>query len=164
MWNTEKVRELQQAIRVIFWDRRRAEKIYPDGIYGPETSGAVRILQQMEGLPETGEVDHDTWDAAINGYLTVLEGQRMEALPIFPNASFQLQRGAGGLMVGLVQGILQKIAEVYGNIPSPSLTMQYDLHTEQAVAAFQQKVHLPVTGHLDRTTWNILSILYDISV
>lgn len=164
MWNTEKIRELQQALRVIFWDRRRAEKIYPDGIYGPETSGAVRIMQQMEGLPETGEVDHDTWEAIINSYLAVLESKKIENLPIFPNASFQLQRGAGGLIVGLVQGILQKIAETYGNIPFPYLTMQYDLLTEQSVAAFQKKVWLPVTGNLDRATWNILSILYDISV
>ena len=162
MWDAVKIRELQQAIRVIFHDRRRAEKIYPDGIYGPETSAAVRILQQMEALPVTGEVDRATWDAAINGHLAVLESSRIEPLSVFPNASFQLQRGAGGLMVGLVQGILQKVAEVYGNIPSPRLTMQYDLLTEQSVAAFQQKVHLPVTGRLDRATWNIISVLYGI--
>lgn len=160
MWDTVKIRELQQAIRVIFHDRRRSEKIYPDGIYGPETSAAVRILQQMEELPVTGEVDRATWDAVINGHLAVLESTRIEPLSVFPNTDFQLQRGAGGLMVGLVQGILQKVAEVYGNIPSPRLTMQYDLLTEQSVAAFQQKVHLPVTGRLDRATWNILSILY----
>lgn len=164
MWNREKIRELQQAIRVIFWNRRRAEKIYPDGIYGPETSEAVRVLQQMEGLPETGEVDHETWDTVINGYRAVLVGQRIEWLPVFPNVHFQLQRGASGRIVGLVQGILQKIAEAYSNIPSPYLTMRYDPQTEQSVEALQQKVSLPVTGNLDRTTWNILSILYDISV
>ncbi len=164
MWNSEKIRELQQALRVVFWDRGRAETVYPDGIYGPETSGAVRIMQQMEGFPETGEVDRDTWDAVIAEYLAVLESQRIESLAVFPNTSFKLQRGAGGLSVGLIQGILQKLAEMYGNIPSPNLTMQYDLLTEQSVAAFQQKVRLPVTGDLDRATWNILSILYDISV
>ena len=34
-----------------------------DGIYGEQTRQAVRALQQDAGLPQTGVVDFDTWEA-----------------------------------------------------------------------------------------------------
>jgi hypothetical protein len=34
-----------------------------DGIYGPDTTAAVIIFQNLYGLPVTGIVDEETWDA-----------------------------------------------------------------------------------------------------
>jgi peptidoglycan hydrolase-like protein with peptidoglycan-binding domain len=164
MWNVEKIKELQQALRIILHDRRLPETVYPDGIYGVETAQAVRMLQQMEGLPQTGEVDLDTWNTVMRCSREIQERDCILPLQVFPNPDFQLQPGAGGLLVGLVQGLLQKLSEIYGNIPCPNLTMQYDFLTEQAVSALQRQGALPVTGILDRLTWNLLSSLYGLSL
>lgn len=44
------------------------ENVPQNGIYGPETTAAVRAFQRRNLLPETGEVDKRTWDALIRSY------------------------------------------------------------------------------------------------
>ena len=56
------IRELQQFLFGISHYNVRIPVIIPDGIYGPETAGAVKIFQQEYGLMPTGEVDRYTWD------------------------------------------------------------------------------------------------------
>ena len=54
------IRELQQFLFGISHYNVRIPVIIPDGIYGPETAGAVKIFQQEYGLMPTGEVDRYT--------------------------------------------------------------------------------------------------------
>ena len=52
---------------VATWERQadsRGWRIgHIDGSYDEETAAACRVMQQMLGLPVTGTVDYETWDA-----------------------------------------------------------------------------------------------------
>ena len=81
-------------------------------------------------------------------------------IPVFPNGDFALVPGAGGLLVGLVQGIFQRLHETYKNIPAPALTWIYDRETAEAAAVIREKAGLSPGEELDAQAWNVLSRLY----
>ena len=85
--------ELQDALEQILTSRGFPGVVYPDGIFGPETTEAVRMFQKMEGLPQTGEVDRTLWDLIQTRLTELIEQGRIQPLPVFPNDSFVLQPG-----------------------------------------------------------------------
>lgn len=61
--------ELQSALRHMSKENDRIRPILtPDGIYGEETKLAVKSFQKFVGIPETGIVDCDTWEAVFGKY------------------------------------------------------------------------------------------------
>ena len=57
----DKVLQMQQQLNRISQNYPAIPRISADGIYGPETSNAVRIFQGVFNLPQTGIVDYATW-------------------------------------------------------------------------------------------------------
>ena len=57
----EKVRQMQEQLRVISEAYPAIPKVEADGIYGPATVQAVEKFQSVFGLPVTGAVDYSTW-------------------------------------------------------------------------------------------------------
>lgn len=57
----DKVRQMQDQLRVISGAYPAIPTITADGIYGPATEAAVRKFQSVFGLPQTGTVDYRTW-------------------------------------------------------------------------------------------------------
>lgn len=57
----EKVRQMQEQLRVISDAYPAIPKVEADGIYGPATAQAVEKFQSVFGLPVTGTVDYSTW-------------------------------------------------------------------------------------------------------
>ena len=57
-----KVRHLQYMLSMLSEFIPQIPPVTTDGIYGPQTSDAVRAAQRWFGLPETGTVDEKTWD------------------------------------------------------------------------------------------------------
>lgn len=57
----EKVRQMQEQLRVISEAYPAIPKVEADGIYGPATAQAVEKFQSVFGLPVTGIVDYSTW-------------------------------------------------------------------------------------------------------
>lgn len=57
----DKVRQMQEELRVIAGAYPAIPEIKADGIYGPATEGAVEVFQSVFGLPVTGKVDYATW-------------------------------------------------------------------------------------------------------
>ena len=155
------VLELQQALRAVLAASGYPAALYPDGFFGPETGRAVRLFQQLYGLPETGEVDQALWEAVIAASRQVNRGQEVSRLPVFPNAGFVMQPGSTGDLVSEVQRLLREVSRQYRNIPSPAVTGVYDGPTEAAVRRLQQGGNLPETGMLDRLSWNLLVSLLD---
>ncbi|MCI9227034.1 MAG: peptidoglycan-binding protein [Dorea sp.] len=56
-----KVRQLQEQINIIAGSYPAIPKVTVDGIYGPATAAAVRKIQSVFGLPQTGITDYSTW-------------------------------------------------------------------------------------------------------
>ena len=154
------VYELQDALMQIFLAQGIRGAVYPDGIYGPETAEAVRAFQQTEGLPVTGEADRETWERIQTRLYAIIKALEVLPIPVFPNGDFALVPGAGGLLVGLVQGIFQRLHETYKNIPAPALTWIYDRETAEAAAVIREKAGLSPGEELDAQAWNVLARLY----
>ena len=62
------VRLVQYALGELELIYKGFDSVPQNGIYDAATMAAVRSFQKRHGLPETGEVDRETWDALANTY------------------------------------------------------------------------------------------------
>lgn len=158
------IRSLQTMLRVIAEMDNRYVRIVPDGIYGPETIRAVSVFQRSHGLPVTGITDQPTWDAVVAVYEPALiEQDSAYPLEIILNPSQIIRKGERHPHLYLVQGILSALAEIYQSILPPSLTGILDEATAEALSSFQYLSGIPITGHLDKTTWKHLALQYPLA-
>ena len=67
----EKVQQMQNQLNRIAQNYPRIPTITPDGIYGNATAQAVRVFQEVFGLPVTGIVDFSTWYKISQIYVAV---------------------------------------------------------------------------------------------
>lgn len=131
--------------------------VLPGRDFTDEAGLAVRAFQQAYGLPVTGEIDTDTWDAIVSAYHTLTDPQL--PLVLFPAPGFLLMPGDTGELVHLTQVLLNLAARRFANLPQIPVSGSYDADTEQAVRRLQEVSGLPQTGRLDRDTWNRLAAL-----
>lgn len=82
----EKVRLLQYMLSVLSEYIPEVPSISVDGIYGPNTSAAVRAAQRWFGLPITGAVDEITWDEIYDQYAGI-ENTTLRNGETFPTQS-----------------------------------------------------------------------------
>ena len=103
------IRELQQFLFGISHYNVRIPVIIPDGIYGAETAGAIKIFQQEYGLMPTGEVDRYTWDKLADVHREIF-------INIIRPDAFRknslLIPGSAGPVVYLVQVMLNTISDL----------------------------------------------------
>ena len=158
------IRSLQTMLRVIAEDDPRHTTLVPDGIYGPETMGAVSTFQSIHDLPPTGITDQPTWEAIVAQYDSA-EIRRGEAEPIqlIFNPGQIIRKGQRHPHIYILQAILTVMGDTYESIPKPSLTGILDEPTADALAAFQYLAHLPETGNLDKVTWKHLALHYPLA-
>lgn len=133
------------------------------GYYGPETSEAVRALQEKYNLEVNGKVDIQTWAALDKDYRNIMEEIPEGCLntkTIYPG--YVLSPGMGDQNVALIQTYLQKISQYYPQIPSVNVTGVFDDLTEAAVRAMQKEFNIgEVTGFIGAPTWNLISEIYE---
>lgn len=73
---------------------------------------------------------------------------------------YNLNIGASGDNVRMIQEQLNAIADVYSQIPKVAETGQYNEQTADAVREFQKIFNMPVTGIVDFPTWYRISGIY----
>lgn len=69
--NEQNVFELQTALRALRRTHKNLPLINPDGFFGVETTEAVILAQEFFGIPQTGEVDFETWTLLFEHYFDV---------------------------------------------------------------------------------------------
>lgn len=111
-----------------------------DGTFGPSTEHAVKMVQRVNGLSETGVVDERT--AGVLGL-----GNASSPETPAPAGSV-LQYGSRGDGVKRVQTLLMQ-AGITVNGGADGI---FGLATQRAVRTFQQAKGLPVTGQVDAAT------------
>ena len=110
--------------------------LIPDGVYGENTANAVRLFQQQNQLPPTGETDTATWNAIAQAYRQEVRPTVLH-LRLFPTGITAYAPGDKGSAVFVIQGV-------------------YDTATKNAVQQFQELTPLPPSGTVDAATWNHL--------
>ena len=133
-----------------------------DGVYGGATDEAVRAVQRTFGLPVTGIVDENTWEALYRAYLGIVETIPIEytAGNIIPFPGRVLRVGSDGEDVRLLQQYLNYIGRYFSEIPFVEPTGYYGNRTEEAVLSFQGRFGLEENGVVAAPTWNAITTLY----
>lgn len=151
------VRSLQTMLRVIAEDDGSLPTVVPDGIYGPSTMIAVTAFQRRVGIPVTGIVDENTWDAVVAAYEPALiRVGKAEPIEILLEPGEIIVIGQRSPYVYLLQGMLAQLSRDHTSILLPGLTGILDPNTSDSLKAFQLLAGLPTTGTLDRVTWRHL--------
>lgn len=122
--------------------------------YQTQTKNAVTKFQEYNGLPATGDVDADTWNAIFNSLEVVPSDATPRPTASVSGVAFKkkLAYGSTGNEVKLVQDKLKEL----GFFTRAKTTNGYYSETQAAVKKFQEYNGLPVTGNVDKTTWDAL--------
>lgn len=158
------VRSLQTMLRVLAEYDDRYETVVPDGIYGQTTVSAISNFQRVHGLPVTGVADQQTWEAVAAEYepalIVVTEAQPVE---IILNPNEVLRRGDQSPYLRVAQAMLWVLSEAYGSIGSPGQDGILDAATADSLSSFQALLGLPMTGELDKITWQKLALHFPLA-
>ncbi len=154
---------LQKYLRQLAFFDENIPFVPIDGNVGSATTEALRAYQARRGLPVTGVADRETWEALYEDYLISLEEEappsRFSPFPSEPK-DYALKSGDEGFAVSAVQHMLEEIA-VFFPITAVGVTGNFDETTRDAVSEVQARYLLPITGEVDKLTWNALVRLYD---
>lgn len=149
------IKELQTYLHAISFFNNKIPRIIPDGFYGKETALAVRAFQREYGLPDTGKTDFATWNKIVGVYKYIQHSNPI-AYNIYPSPEYILRQGDSGLLVYILQAMLNDIGKHFDNMPELEVSGKYNKPTIDAVKAFQEKVGLPRNGEVNSGTWNML--------
>jgi peptidoglycan hydrolase-like protein with peptidoglycan-binding domain len=85
--------------------------------------------------------------------------KQVSGVPVsWPGSNLNI--GASGSNVRMIQEQLNKISDTYYAVPKLAVNGQYNQQTSDAVKAFQQTFDLPATGVVDLATWYKISAIY----
>ena len=128
-----------------------------DGLYDEGTAISVKSFQKTFGLLETGTVARMTWDAMIVIYLSIAaDSPAARSAPQGDYPGYVLVLGSAGPAVLELQEYMNNIASLYcGGKFVPELGI-FDKTTQNSVMLFQNALDLPVTGAVDRATWEAI--------
>ena len=153
---------MQEFLRVIAMRDETLPVLIPDGIFGTETEATVKIFQKNNGLPETGEVDNDTWDRIIEVYTKArVYAEPPPSTQMFPASDFIIQEGEDGAFMLPLQSMILAVTRRFSNIPDFELS---GVHTGDAVATtreLQKYLDTECDGEIDIHCWHHISRLYE---
>ena len=132
----EKVKELQKLLNKRL---NRKDDVKVDGVFGPKTEDAVKIIQYQFLLKQDGIAGPLTWKS--------LRANAPVDKPI-------LRRGSTGEQVSIVQKVLED-----GGYDTGAIDGNFGEKTETAVKAFQKDKKLVADGIIGDKTWDALSKL-----
>ena len=158
--HAEATPNLQRYLRQLSF----AEETIPappiDGVFESATRDALLAFQRSRGLPATGTADLKTWEELYRSWrASVAENAPSERISVFPRTpkNATLRAGSQGFAVSAVQFILRELERVYPEFSKIEVNGIYDPTTEEGVRVFQERNALPITGTVDRLTWNLLA-------
>ena len=157
------VYELQKFLRTIkLVDQKTTNLINPDGIYGSETTDAVREFQKEHSLPITGEADFATWTRIYEEYLIALEMiTAASAIRGYPSGVDVLKFGDIFDEIFILQFLLRKYEERTGSDKRVEMNGIFDENTENAVKDIQGLLNLSKSGTVDKALWNRLALYHN---
>ena len=157
------VRTVQYYLNILAYFNSNLADLPLDGVFGPETTNAVRIFQQYYGLPVTGVVNTATWNVLNRIYSETVEflpqGYSGEYGKLYPG--YFLSEGMSGENIRDLQTYLSLIGKNLEAIPEIPVTGYFGSQTREAVIAFQNAFGIPANGAVGPITWNTIVQQYD---
>ncbi len=127
-----------------------------DGIYGTATRNAVMKFQRENSIASTGTVDRATYNMLYEKALEA-EFEMSEPLPIFLFTNGRsVAKGEKSDFVMFLQIILNELQIAYDTYEALEVDGIFGNDTENAIKEFQEKNRLPLTGIVNKKTWNAL--------
>lgn len=124
------ISDIQTYLREIHQSGANVRSVIPDGIYGQHTRDAVSDFQRSIGIPETGEVNKDTWNAIYAAYDDARRNLNMqEGITPFPALDEIMTEGDSGTSVLMLQAMLNTIAGMHINIAMNDMNGYYGENT-----------------------------------
>lgn len=152
--------EIQHYLRDIAQVHPDIPRVSLSGLYDPGTQNAVAEFQKKFQIPITGKIDFNTWSAIIREHKNCIHCIKApKNVSCFPNEMSELKIDDKGNLICILQIILMNYKRKYKNYADIQLTGVFDKQTEEAIKQFQKFSGLPVTGKVDRQTWNILNTI-----
>lgn len=144
-------------------------KIYPaDGFFGKSTTDAVKKFQEVFDLNVDGLVGRGTWNQiqfiynAVKKLYTV-NSEGLKISDVTTRYTDTLSEGSSGDGVLTIQYYLSYIALFIQTVQPAAMDGSFGPATTNAVKSFQQSYGLPITGVVDRLTWDrIENVYYDL--
>ena len=157
------LRELQFYLRGISYFDPAIPRIPTDGIASAQTEEAIRIFQKQQGIaPQALNADYLTWEAARNQYYaylaSILVGDSFTALY---NPAVLQNLYAYPMLVSQVQFALSVIRGRIRTIPDIVIDGKLSPEFTTGISAVQKVYLLPVTGTLDKATYNAIVNAYN---
>lgn len=128
-----------------------------NGIYDIDTRDAVTAFQNYYGLPVSGVIDENTWNAIVTAYFDIPGDSSPSPVP-YPGAP--VRYGDRGNEVRFIQDALNTIGTEVTEIPTLTVDGVFGIATQNAVKAFQQFYGLSVDGIVGEKTWARLNEEY----
>ena len=161
-------------IRILQGQLNRIRQNYPaipqisqvNGVFGADTERAVRAFQRIFQLEEDGIVGKATWyriKQIYNGVkkLSELDSEGIRPEELEPVVLTDLIPGTYSNEMKTVQYYLAVIGYFISGLPEVEIDGYYGPETEEAIRQFQNYYGLPVTGRMDRETWNRVVRIYN---
>ena len=123
----------------------------------------MRSFQRKYGIAETGVANKETFDAIYSAYLdSIRAGTPPYSLPVFPRTpvSYELTLGDEYFAVSILKLILNELRIVYDTFIPLKTNPVYDEETQSNVLEFQKANGLPMTGNVDKDTWDAIVSAY----
>lgn len=157
------VRTVQYYLNILAYFNNSLLQLPLNGIYGTETTAAVRRFQQYYGLPVTGVMNTATWNVLNRIYSETVEflpqGYSGAYAKLYPG--YFLTEGMSGENVRDLQTYLALIGQNYSSVPQIPVTGYYGNQTREAVTAFQNAFGINPSGAVGAVTWNTIAEQYD---
>lgn len=153
--------EIQFNLRDISHINPDVPKVFPTGKYDKKTQEAILFFQKKNNIGETGKIDFQTWNTIMDEHKKYMHCiNTPQSVYCYPKGIYEYKKGDEGNLIYVLQIILKNFREKYKNYVDVQLTGVYDEQTEEAVKQFQKYSFLPVTGTLDRQTWNLMNKIH----
>ena len=161
------IRSLQTYLRQLSFHNSKIPSLPADGIWEDATKRALMEFQRQQNLPPTGIADRATWEILKAEYdKSVAMNSPPVALALFPRypEGFELSVGDRGILVDAVQLLLGELERLYffPDFSESDFSGVYDEKTATLIRDFQARNSIPVTGKVDRETWDAMAIQYNL--
>lgn len=156
------VTELQYFLALISAFNESVRPVAIDGVFGANTRAAVEDFQFDYGLPVTGVVEIDTWRALYTTYRNLLASLPAGyfSAETAPYPGVPLVVGEANESVRILQNWLNRISDVYTEIPKLTVDGVYGPGTENAVRIYQEVFGITPSGAVGAETWNSIADTY----